>query len=152
MGRREELLKLFEKSLQPQPQTGQKGNGWFDDWQTFERRIQAVSDRVRDEMVARGVSLEGYTLDATQDAGYTYQIWSNALPFTIRFSNYGDMFTLVGAVTLAKEDLVDSILRIGREDGFVYVSCEELEEIPYTGTNEYARQNGGWWYVFFDYE
>jgi hypothetical protein len=111
------------------------------------------------EIAALRPSIEhllGYNLTAEgciQDAAHLDGFWlrgpeHQGTSFGVRFSAFGRMVTIFRDGTNVFADRLPAIIDLLQQNGFIYVSEEDLSE-PYTGGNpDLART---WFDRFFDY-
>jgi hypothetical protein len=68
--------------------------------------------------------------------------------FAVRFSCFGDLFTVISAADVAPS-MVEQVIAVVSGAGFVHVPAAELSE-PYTGSHPSFLETT-WWIRFFDY-
>ena len=88
------------------------------------------------------------------DRYYDREKGSGALSylFSIRFSNFGRMFTLIGSEWPENEKKynLSKVIEYLQERDYKYIPEAELDE-PYDGINEPFEPNLTWWIRYFDY-
>jgi len=72
--------------------------------------------------------------------------------FSIRFSNFGRMFTVIGTEWPENNEKynLDKVIEFLIEKGYKYIPEVELSE-PYDGVNEPFEPNLTWWIRYFEY-
>lgn len=87
-----------------------------------------------------------------QDNRRRYGGFVRSMEFAIRFSNFGQLFTIHSCLDPIPDRYdVPSIIELIQKHDWRYVPADELE-VPYDGINDHLKQARiTWWIRFFDY-
>lgn len=125
------------------------------DWTRAMTRVRALVPSL-EAIVARPLTVDGNVQDASffTEVACHREVSHPGMGcvlepiIAVRFSCFGDLFTVVSAAGVAPSVLEQVIARVA-DAGFVHVPASELSE-PYTGRHP-SFHTTTWWIRFFDY-
>lgn len=125
------------------------------DWQRAMTRVRALVP-ILEAIVGRPLTLDEHVQDASfftdvachREATHPGMGRVFEVIIAVRFSSFGDLFTVTFAADVAA-DVVSRVIDAVSDAGFVHVPADELAE-PYTGRHPSFAATS-WWIRFFDY-
>ncbi len=131
------------------------------DWKQYEESVRRLKPELE-----RFLNIPLFLLDGVQDASFVADICSEDRIFCLRFSAWGNFFTIwdESSQNPLSTNEFEPVITLIQKRGFVHINYDDLGE-SYEGQNEHykketwdrlrdgviRKEKASWWVRYFDY-